>query len=259
MLSSCGGKKKNKDTSSEKTSFKVAQTSIKGSLGNYFEVVQKDYKISKDGMFSLITVEFKRNSKKLPFKISQTEPFGVSSGKKYHIGFGIQFLDGENNPVAIVNPTASGLSGVYNPDDITNVISLKAGETGYIRWAVNDDNIMKSGVKFCVTSAIEKDGSNYSDSSSNQNSDTQSGSLSTNSQDEEDWDAILDSYEDYTNQCAEMTKKLMNGDQSVLSEYSAAMDDAKDLESKLKGAAIQRGISRLHSVTGMGIPMVSGN
>lgn len=51
-----------------------------------------------------------------------------------------------------------------------------------------------------------------------------------------DIDAMLDSYDDYTDKYIEFYKKAKNGDATALSEYPALMEKAEDFASKLEEA-----------------------
>ena len=52
----------------------------------------------------------------------------------------------------------------------------------------------------------------------------------------EDWDALLDSYDDYVTKYVSYMKKAMNGDMSALSEYPALMEKAEEFSDKLGNA-----------------------
>lgn len=51
-----------------------------------------------------------------------------------------------------------------------------------------------------------------------------------------DIDAMLDSYDDYTDKYIEFYKKAMNGDAAAMSEYPALMEKAEDFANKLEEA-----------------------
>ena len=50
------------------------------------------------------------------------------------------------------------------------------------------------------------------------------------------WDTLLDEYEQYCNKLASMSKKALAGDVSVMTEYSSALDQAQRLSDKLENA-----------------------
>ena len=61
-------------------SVKPETTSIKGDLGEYFEVVQKDYviPIDENSLKQLISVELKRTDKDFSFKTDKLNPYGTN-------------------------------------------------------------------------------------------------------------------------------------------------------------------------------------
>lgn len=154
------------NNSNKEISIKPKTTEIKGDLSDYFEVVDKEYKIPiKESSFEQqIAVEIKRKDKDFPFDTDKINPFGTSGGEEYHVGFGIEFL-GENGPVQINNATEGGLGGPYSDKDVSGLFLLKKSETGYIRWTVNKTEGIKT---FQITSALQKeDGTSLSTTSAN--------------------------------------------------------------------------------------------
>lgn len=56
------------------------------------------------------------------------------------------------------------------------------------------------------------------------------------SDDSNDWDEVLDSYESYVDQYIALYKKAMNGDMSAMSEYGSFLEKASDLGQKMSDA-----------------------
>jgi hypothetical protein len=54
--------------------------------------------------------------------------------------------------------------------------------------------------------------------------------------DSEDWDALLNSYEEYVDKYISYMKKAAKGDMSALSEYPALMEKAQEFSDKMKNA-----------------------
>lgn len=52
----------------------------------------------------------------------------------------------------------------------------------------------------------------------------------------EDWDAILDEYENYCTKLASLSKKAMSGDMSAITEYTSMLESAQSLQEKLEKA-----------------------
>ena len=78
-------------------------------------------------------------------------------------------------------------------------------------------------------SSSDDDDSSYSDSDdSDDDSYSSSGS--------QDWDALLDSYEEYVDKYISYVKKAAKGDMSALSEYPALMEKAQEFSEKMQNA-----------------------
>lgn len=60
--------------------------------------------------------------------------------------------------------------------------------------------------------------------------------VSQSSSSSQDWDALLDSYEEYVNKYIEFYKKAQNGDMSAMTEYASMMQKAQDYANKLENA-----------------------
>ena len=199
----------------ESIKIKPKTTSIKGDLGEYFEVVDKEYEIKKDEgeIFTLITVEVKRNNKDFSFPINNINPFGTNGGEDYHVGFGIELL-GESGPITVIPATSDGMSGPYDSKDITGLINLKKGETGYIRWSVDKLDGLKS---FQLSSALQKEDHSSSES------------LGDNSG---DCEQFCSDYEAFADEYVSLMKKYKANpsDATILSEYSEMVSKAAEMQ-----------------------------
>jgi hypothetical protein len=54
---------------------------------------------------------------------------------------------------------------------------------------------------------------------------------------DENWDAVLKSYEDYIDKCIKLVKKAGSGDVSAITEYADILEKAEDLQNKLENAS----------------------
>jgi hypothetical protein len=219
ILTSCGGDEK-KETS--EVTIKPKSTSIKGDLGAYFEVIDKDYVLKvEEGSFSggaIISVEVRRTDKDFDFPTDNINPFGTNGGEDYHVGFGIELL-GESGPVTVKQATEGGMGGPYSSEDVTGLMKLKKGETGYIRWSVDKLDGLKS---FQLSSALQKEERPESSSSG----DDAAGDCE---QFCSDYEAFADDY------VAFMKKYKANPtDPSMMSEYSEMMSKAADMQESSK-------------------------
>ncbi len=226
MVISCGKSK----SSEQELTVKPKTTEIKGDLGDYFEVVDKDYKIPMDenSLNQLITVEIRRKDKDFPFDVNKINPFGTNGSEEYHVGFGIEFL-GDNGPIDVKNATEGGMGGPYSSEDVSSLFKLKKGESGFIRWTVDKIENLKN---FQITSALQKENSSSSSVSPNSENESLNGSISSDS----DIDKMLDDYENYVDQYIVYVKKASEGDMTALSEYPSLMEKANQLQSSLQEA-----------------------
>ena len=60
--------------------------------------------------------------------------------------------------------------------------------------------------------------------------------ISSSSSGSEDWDALLDSYEEYVDKYISYLKKASKGDMTALSEYPSMMEKAQEFSNKMKNA-----------------------
>lgn len=242
-LAACGGKKNSESTDEEEVKkepivLNPETTKIKGDLGDYFEVVEKEY--TTDG---IVSVEVKRTDVAFSFNLDGVEPYGYSGQSvKGNAGFGIEVLDENGNVIEKAAATTGGLGGMYSHDDMKEALKLKAGETATVRWSLSLRSDQKP-VKFRLTSAYEaKDNSSSSSSSSSSYSDDDDddndsySSSSSSSSGSQDWDALLNSYEQYVNKYISYMKKASNGDMSAMADAPALMSKAQDVASKMEGA-----------------------
>lgn len=242
LLSACGGNSSQRETVSR--TLKPGQTNVKGDLSDYFEVVEKDYEIEANSMFNVINVELKRIGEDLPFDPDRANPFGVNGMGEYqedfHVGFGIEILDEKGNVIFMNQATGSGFDGPYSSKDIESIIRLKKGETGIVRWSV-DDNVMEKSKTFRITSALKKE----------------RGEASKSNKSSSEWDQILDSYEKYIDQYAKLYKKAQAGDMSAMTEYASMLEKANDLSSKLNGAKSDMSTAQIARFTKLQSKLIS--
>lgn len=243
-LAACGGKKDSEEK--EEIVLTPETTKIKGDLGDYFEVVEKEYTVTND-FGDMVSIEVKRTDADFSFDLKGVEPYGTyGKGVTGNAGFGIEILDENGNVIEKEAATASGLGGMYSSDDMKEALKLKAGETGTVRWSFHFDGDKKPA-KFRLTSAYEKVDSSDWDSDSSSSDDDESSSSdddddeadsysSSSSSGSQDWDALLNSYEQYVDKYISYMKKAAKGDMSALSEYPALMEKAQEFSSKMEGA-----------------------
>ena len=251
-LCACGGKKSTDSESEEETVseyMKPSTTKVSGPLGSDFKVIDRNYKVS--GEFSkLITVELERTDSPLPFN---TEGYEICSYGTYmsspniQVGFGIEFLDDEGNILS----KSDASSGGYSHSEAVDLVNLTSGDTGTIRFSLYSD--AQKATQFRITSAYKiNEGSSSSSSTTSVDDEGSSSSYSSSMDDDDDdeevvsksksssssknWNALLDSYEQYVDKYISYMKKAANGDMSALSEYPALMQKAQEFSEQMENA-----------------------
>lgn len=144
------------------TKIKPKTVTIKGALGKYFEVVDKEYVIKEcfDGADRCykFSVELKRLD--IPFEnelaypdLYQVKSFGrYDESIDYFAGFGVELMD-DNGPAFVETAAPTSLNSTTR-EGIESVIRLNRGETGYIEMHYDGDKL-ESLRSFQITSAFE--------------------------------------------------------------------------------------------------------
>lgn len=107
----------------------------------------------------------------------------------------------------------------FTDDQINQIKSLV--ERLERAWATAEENAQKA-------TKTKEDSSEELLNDENTEAQTDTGS--------EDWDALLDTYDEYATEMISYMKKISQGDQSVLIDYNDLMDKAKELNQKMSGA-----------------------
>ena len=226
-LASCGGKK----SSDSETSFDVTvdNTTIGGKLSQYFSLEDKTYKYQKveEGPWDHdnVTVEL---------KCIQPLPENL---KAY---IGVEVLD-ENGTVIS--------AGKADYDSFNDYEVLRQATPGQVVTVkiINCESLGENTpAKIRLSSIVEEEEEPSGSSSSSESSDDSSVSSEESSDDEEsisssssgsqDWDALLNSYEQYVDKYISYMKKAAKGDMSALAEYPALMKKAQEFSEKMENA-----------------------
>jgi O6-methylguanine-DNA--protein-cysteine methyltransferase len=221
LFNSCG----NKDITLTPES-----TEVKGDLKEYFTVVDKQFIVKYDekGIFNkyIISIELQRTDVPFKFNTEGIEPMGTyGQSVNGNFGIGLELRDKDGNIVNTWSPTATGFSGVYSHDDLSNLLRLESGETGQVRWSYDGFKDRKDKeFTFKVSSCLEIDKSSYSSSSKGSNSSNE-------------WDSVIDSYEQFVNEYTAILKKVNSGDMSSYSEMAELMEKYQELAEKIEAAS----------------------
>lgn len=224
LLMSCGG--------NNVVSLKPEITNVKGDLKEFYEVVDKNYKVIEEGINNIVNVELKRTSNELEFNPKSGEfRYGTwygNNGEEITVNFGFELLDEENNVIQTLKPGDSGWYGT-DYEDIEPLLKLNTDETGTLKLKIDIEN---KPVKFRILSSLNKSKSTESEDINNvSNKSTKISSDSSNS-----WDSTLDEYEKYIDEYIKFYKKAQNGDTSALTEYASLLEKAQSLSEKLTSA-----------------------
>lgn len=216
-------------------SIKVVSNIINGPLGDYFEVVEKNYKATIDGSVARINIEIKRVAEGGPTKA------GYSYGGPALI---LELLDEDDNVIA------SRDTDTYSGEEqLESAFSLREGQSSSIIFNVSGDKKNFPNIKkIKVSSKWDESKENESDQEATTSShDDISASTDASSDDSEDYasssarsssgstdfDAWLTEYENYVNKYISLLKKAKAGDMEAMSEYASMMESAQELSSKI--------------------------
>ena len=219
-LASCGGSK-----SDDTFDVVVDNTTIGGKLSKYFSLADKTYKYNK-GIIDKVTVE-----------LTCIEP--LPENLKAYIG--VEVLDEDGTVISAGKPDA------WSFNDYEVLRQASPGQTVTIEIENHQNVGEEKPAKIRLSSIVEEDddstSSSYSsdsddddsslddDDSSDDDSDTASSSSGS-----QDWDALLNSYEQYVDKYISYMKKAAKGDMSALSEYPALMEKAQEFSEKMENA-----------------------
>ena len=227
---SCGGKKSNGGNTYEVT---VDNTTIGGKLSSYFSLVDKTYKYEK-GIIDKVNVELKCIAP-LPEDL-----------KAY---IGVEVLDENGTVISVGKP--DGWS--FNDFEVLRQASPDQIVTIKIE---NHDNVGdETPSKIRLSSIVEKVDEKSESSSLNSDdssSDDEIASISDESDDDiissssgsEDWDNLLQSYEQYVDKYISYLKKALKGDMAALSEYPALLQKAQEFSDKMENAKSDMSVSQ---------------
>lgn len=220
IIASCGGKK-----GGDSFEVSVENTTISGKLSSYFTLVDKTYKYKK-GIIDEVNVE-----------LQCIEP--LPENLKAYIA--VEVLDEDGNVIS------AGKADAWSFSDYDVLRQASSGQTVTIKIENHENVGEEIPAKIRLSSIVEEDdkinGSN-SLTSEESSSDDDVASILDESDDDiistssgsEDWDELLESYEEYVDKYISYLKKASKGDMTALSEYPALMQKAQNFSDKMKNA-----------------------
>ena len=243
-LMSCGGNSNQKNNENEKeqaekkTVLVPKTTKVKGDLSEYFEVVEKEYQLKDDTYSKMITITLMRKDKELPDIYKEFKPVGYfGAGVMGNYGFGIKIFDENEDQVLSIRADVGGTGGVYSSDDLKDLWDLEKGETGIVRWMTYDLDECTGKLTFTITSYAQENEDADEDSNEDEEEEEENTSYSDNSSSSNDWDSILDDYEDIMKRYIKALKRAEEGDASAYTEMTKLLQDITEFATKLDGAS----------------------
>ena len=202
-----------------------SKSSISGPLGEYFQVVDRNYKV-KDGY---INVEIERITNGLPDPWVEGMEVGYSDNR-VEPGFVVEFLD-EDGDILCKDQTDI----VWDKDELVAVVALGQGETSSIPFGAN---VTKGLSSFKVSSTFKYHEPDAEEPTTVSSSSSQKSSSAK-------WDKILNDYEKVVNNYVKVYNKAMAGDISALSSYVDLLENANDLAEELEDAEDEMSVSQM--------------
>lgn len=219
-------------------------------LGNYLTVVDKEVTITKSDAEE-------DDESGFAFKSSICVNVSKTVASNYSFGFKVQVLDKDHIEIGELPASYYWIESSKQDDGLECHEILSTGKKHAVMnyfvskddWEDEDlktwEKICKEGVylvikpkdydaKFVAYSGSDSDDEGIEEEEEESIIDDDD-ELSSSSG-SEDWDALLDSYEEYVNKYVSVMKKASKGDLSAMSEYPALMEKAQEFSDKMKNA-----------------------
>lgn len=185
-------------------------STIDGNMGEYYEVVEGSYDLNKYSNEFIFDVRCIKNAPELIYT---------------KLGIGYEIYDENGNVVDSKNATLENV----DPWKSSEFLFLKEGEMGKVKVDLAGwPDKLKEAKTFKIS--INARGEEGKDDTPKE-AEATAGSSSSNN-----WDSILDEYEQYCNKLASMSKKALAGDMTVMAQYSSTLEQAQRLSDKLENA-----------------------
>ena len=145
LFVSCGGSGSKKNEEPQDIKIKPVSEKVQGPLGEYFEVVSKDYKVKKDYSYE-VSIEFKRIAEGLPEPWTKGMEVGTDDGQLV-AKFTYEFQDADGSVIAQTTGDCF--------DDMKAICALSVGASTTILVNIYDDGFNASAAQFKVGSLLE--------------------------------------------------------------------------------------------------------
>lgn len=281
FFSSCkeNGNKKNTTSSQLEKEIDIENVQIDGLAGRYIEIVPNTYKIknigTSDDIKMAISLTFKKvsnpqnqvfvsNSKR--GTICFYDQDGFSLKESYDVWIGdihkelIMLLSSKPGTTANITFVPSKTFKLDSKEEVKEFlqkVSTLSFEENVLSEKYSPDLVAVDTYKPSIND-ITDDLSNQSTLDVESNDNVASAAEGSN-----DWDKLLNTYEQYVNSYIKLYKKAMNGDASAMTEYISFMEKATQLSEKLSdadtemtNAQLQRYMEITNKMTTMAIDAV---
>ena len=228
FLASCKGKP---------SPIKPGSTSLQGDLATYYEVVDKEYTFIGYGD---ITIDFKKVKDGLPAPWHSSMKYGPYDDPTYYqLKFIITFLDENGNILEekeLGSEASEKLANLQNGDSTKVVLSWigKSARRKAKTFTVRGTFERGEQSRFSSSSESTEPSTEMTDAISEIS--TEEATEDNSSSSSEDYDAVLDEYEEYTNKLLSMLKKVEAGDMSAYADYMGLVESRTSLDKKLANA-----------------------
>lgn len=228
FLASCKGKP---------SPIKPGSTSLQGDLATYYEVVDKEYTFIGYGD---ITIDFKKVKDGLPAPWHSSMKYGPYDDPTYYqLKFIITFLDENGNILEekeLDSEASEKLANLQNGDSTKVVLSWigKSARRKAKTFTVRGTFERGEQSRFSSSSESTEPSTEMADAISEIS--TEESTEDNSSSSSEDYDAVLDEYEEYTNKLSSMLKKVEAGDMSAYADYMGLVKSMTSLDKKLANA-----------------------
>lgn len=231
FLASCGG------GGLQEVEVSPLTTKIKGDVGDYLQISDEKCKVVKSqemGQDWVITFKLKNiktgdlndENYDLDFKLVLTDKSGkpITGLKEFWMSDGLWRTASELKKLRALITESPGSEEWFT---LSMDVDYGSDYEEYLPEGITNFTIRTEVKEVEIFETTSSDNSSSNDSYSNSSSKSVSN---------EDWDAVLKSYESYIDQYIKLMKKAQNGDMDALTEYASMMEKATDLSEKMSNA-----------------------
>lgn len=226
-----------KRTFKPKTSTKKLQAkskTIKGELGDYLVLNNSATKVNfkeldfVDNQVWEVKLNVLRTDKPLPYDPSELHG--------NYSSLGMTIFNKAGQPISGLNTAKCSGHRL-----IEEILTLKSGQDGWVTFDLYkgekfDEGVIDDWSSFEVNSEIKFDRDVQKTSTTFDEVNSDNGDNSKASMNDDDFDQMMDDYEDYIDEYIKFYKKAMNGDLTALSNYPKMLEKAEAMDKSMSAA-----------------------